>query len=684
MSRIALVILLAFLEGKEAPVKKNRPLNRLANEKSPYLKQHETNPVDWYPWGKEAFAKAKKENKPIFLSIGYSSCHWCHVMEHESFDDEEVAAYLNKHFVSIKLDREERPDIDAVYMKALTEVLGRQGGWPLSIWMTPEGKPFVGGTYYPKTQFLDLLERIHMAWADDEVRAKVLADGDNIVKHLQERYTPEAAEEFSPQLLELARHAAERHSDRVHGGFGEEPKFPNPSAVELMLRYHLRHDDKEALVVAELALTKMALGGIHDHVGGGFHRYSVTRDWLVPHFEKMLYDNGQLLELYAWAYAITGKSIYRETALDIGRWVQREMTGPEGGFYSAQDADDPGGPEHEGGFYIWSPDEVKALLPKEQAEAVLARFDITEKGNWDHRPGKSILQVRPQAPDADVGAALDTMYAAREKRPKPMTDTKVLAGWNGLMITGFCASWQMLGEKSHLESAVRAGEFVREHMWKDGRLKRRWAEGEAAHDAVLDDYAWTVRAWLDLYESTFDESWLRDAIALQAKADELFFDGAAGGYFYTAKDGEALIARGKDAFDHARPSGNGVMAQNLMRLMHLTGNLAYRERAQRTVAAFGGTAGRALFYYGALFNAVDYAADDTREIFVADGEGFDALVTAVWRSPRRNRVIAKVTPALTKLAPPAEGKVAVDGKAAAYVCRNFTCKAPTTDPAQLR
>ncbi|MHC4937392.1 MAG: thioredoxin domain-containing protein [Planctomycetota bacterium] len=670
-------------------------LNRLAKEKSPYLRQHATNPVDWYPWGKEALEKAKKEDKPIFLSIGYSSCHWCHVMEHESFADEEVAKVLNKYFVCIKVDREERPDVDAIYMKAVSEVMGQQGGWPLSVWLTPDTNPFFGATYFRKPHFIQVLEQIAEKWADPEWRKKIEADSAAITDHLNRAYARSEEGDISPQIIELARYAAERSSDRQLGGWGgpqHAPKFPNPTVLELLLRFHLRHQDKDALVTAELALTKMALGGIHDHVGGGFHRYSTTRDWLVPHFEKMLYDNAQLLPLYAWAYRITGKELYRQTALDTARWVRREMTGELGEFFSAQDADDPGGPEHEGGFYVWTPEQVAELLDDAEVQAVLLYYDISGKGNWDHKPGKSILQVRSTlsavAKDMKVSedkvaellaSARARMYEAREKRPKPMTDRKALAGWSGLMISGFCRSWQLLGEKSHLDAAVRAGTFLRERMWVDGRLRRRYAEGEAAHDGVLDDYAWVVAAWLDLYESTFDEQWLKDAIALQAKGDELFFDRAGGGYFYTPRDGEKLIARGKDAFDHARPAGNAIMAHNLLRLMRFTGDLSYSERARKTFGAFGESAGRALFYYSALLNALDFAAEDTREIFVAEGEGFDELVTAVWRHPNRNRVLAKPT-ALLK---PSQGKNAVDGKAAAYVCRNFTCLAPVTDPTKI-
>ena len=684
---------------RESAVKKE---NRLAQEKSPYLRQHRHNPVDWYPWGKAAFEKAQKDGKLIFLSIGYSSCHWCHVMEHESFDDDEVAALLNKHFVCVKVDREERPDVDAVYMDAV-QALRVQGGWPLSVWLTPDKEPIHGGTYFPKAHFLQLNERIQEMWSDPEGKKRMLQTSRGLVDFLKENSGGEDPDVVTVQMIELARYAAERSSDRELGGWGHAPafapKFPNCNAIELMLRYHLRHGDKEALAVATLALEKMALGGIHDHVGGGFHRYSTTRDWLVPHFEKMLYDNAQLLELYAWAFRITGNELFRAAAMDTARWVQREMTGDAGGFYSAQDADDPGGPEGEGGFYIWNPEGLIELLGKDAARAVALRYDVTAGGNWSHRKGESILQVVQPIPSvakemgrgeeevrALLAEALPKMYEAREKRPKPMTDTKVLAGWNGLMISGFCRAYQALGEPSHLESAVRAGTFVRNEMWRDGRLLRRWAEGEAAHDGVLDDYAWVVAAWLDLYECTFDESWLRDAIALQKKADELFQDAARGGYFYTAKDGEKLIVRGKDAYDKARPSGNGVMGQNLARLLHFTGNLAYREQAKRTIDAFGETVGRASYSSAQLLNALDFLADDTREIFVAgarDDAATKALIERVWRDPNPNRVIALVTPGLVKLLPPAKGKEPVDGKPAAYVCRGFACLAPVTDPEQI-
>jgi len=690
--------------------------NRLAQEKSPYLLQHATNPVDWYPWGEEAFAKAKEEDKPVFLSIGYSSCHWCHVMEHESFADEEVAKIMNEHFVNVKVDREERPDVDEVYMNAAQLMMRGGGGWPLSVWLTPEGKPFFAGTYFPKEAkfgrpgFTDILERIAGAWADPEQRKQIVDSGDRVANYVQEVYDIEEPGEIGKEALADARQATELHYDREHGGFAgapaHAPKFPSPSTVELLLRWAIRHDDADALAMVTHTLDRMAQGGIHDHVGGGFHRYSVTRDWLVPHFEKMLYDNAQLLSLYSWAWLVTGKDLYRDTARDIALWVGREMTGEGGGFYSAQDADDPGGPEGEGGFYIWDPAQVRELFPEEEeAKAVSAWYGITENGNWfvqghQENPGKSILQARRSKEEVatDAGITVDEldalieraearMYEVREKRPKPMTDTKVLAGWNGLMISGYCKAYQAFGDQAFLDAAVKAAKFLRENLTRDGKLLRRWADGEVAFDAVLPDYAYVIAAYLDLYESTFDEAWLEEAFRLADVTVELFYDPKEGGFFFTSKDGEKLIARGKPGFDNARPSGNGTMAFNLLRIAELTGRDEPRERAHETLEFYGNRVSQSALGFATILNALDYA-QGAREIFVAgprDDDATMALVEAIWHDPDPNRVLALATaPGIEELLPPAKGKVTVDGKPAAYVCRNFTCDAPVTDPAKLR
>ncbi|MCK6459441.1 MAG: thioredoxin domain-containing protein [Planctomycetes bacterium] len=699
------------LAAQEAAVAKT---NRLALEKSAYLRQHAGNPVDWYPWGDEAFAKAKAEGKPVFLSIGYSSCHWCHVMEHESFADEEVAAFLNAHFVAVKVDREERPDVDDIYMTAVVYGVqrGSGGGWPLSVWLTPDGKPFFGGTYFPKRTdptigrpgFLDILERIRELWGDPETRGSLEEQGGKLADVVRAVSGMDQSGPLGEDALADARRDIALGYDRDLGGFSSPPhfapKFPGPTTIEAVLRASLRRaDDAEARAMARATLERMARGGIRDHVGGGFHRYSVTRDWLVPHFEKMLYDNAQLLGLYAWAYLVTGDELFARTARDISRWVRREMTHPEGGFHAAQDADDPGGPEGEGGFYVWTPAGIDALFDAREAAILKEWFDVTEGGNWHERPGKSILQLERTEEEAARAAGMEPaafralvdrstarMYAEREKRPKPMTDTKVLTSWNALMISGFCRAHQALGDREDLDAAVAAGRFLRKHLVRDGRVLRRWSDGEAAHEGVLDDYAHLVAAFLDLYETTFDRAWLEDALALQRKTIELFHDPEAGGFWFTAKDGEKLLARGKPGFDSAVPSGNGAMAMNLLRIHRLTGDREARELALRTIAGFGGSIAQSPLGTGALLNALDFAREGAREIFIAGDPAAPAtraLVEAVWRNPDPNRVVALVTPGLEKLLPPAAGKTPVGGKPAAYVCRDFACEAPVTDPKAL-
>ncbi len=692
--------------------------NRLGEEKSVYLRQHATNPVHWFPWCDEAFEIARREDKPVFLSIGYSSCHWCHVMEHESFADEEVAKILNEHFICIKVDREERPDVDEVYMKAVVAMMGGQGGgWPLSAWLTPDRKPFHGGTYFPKRTdprfgrigFIEVLTRIAEAWANPEVRKQLEEQGAKIADFVQTIYDAEEPAAIDADALKDARSSSELYYDKADGGFAgpprHAPKFPSPSTLEMLLRWALRHDDADARKMVTHTLDRMARGGIHDHIGGGFHRYSTTRDWLVPHFEKMLYDNAQLLGLYAWAYCATGEELYADTARDIALWVRREMTNEQGGFFSAQDADDPGGPEGEGGFYVWDPAEIHALFDDQEARVVTAWFDISEKGNWflpdgrQEKPGKSLLQakrtiaetaeaarVAPDAVPAILARARARMYEVREKRPKPITDPKVLTAWNALMVSGFCKAYQALGDEDLLESAVRGARFLKRNLVRDGRVLRRWADGEAAYDGVLDDHAYLLAAYLDLFETTFEQEWLKDALALKDTTLELFHDPDDGGFFYTSKQGEELIARGKPGFDNARPSGNGVMAMNLLRIAELTGDAEPRAQARKTLEYYGARVTQAALGFGAILNALDFAQPGTREIFIAGDPGdaaTRAMVEAVWRDPDPNRVLAVVTPGLEKLLPPAAGKTTVVGRPAAYVCRNFTCDAPTTDPAKL-
>jgi hypothetical protein len=688
-----LAVLLAACGGEPDAPPERRMTNRLAREKSPYLLQHANNPVDWYPWGEEAFEKARREEKPIFLSIGYSSCHWCHVMEHESFADPEIAKILNEHFVPVKVDREERPDIDDVYMNAVT-AMGVGGGWPLSAWLTPDGRPFTGGTYFPpedafgRPSFRRILLAVKEWWDDPAKREELRTRGARVAEFLAEAYGSPGGGELKPDALAEARRSLDSAFDAEHGGFGAAPKFPSPSTLEFALRLGLRGKDGAALSMVVTTLRKMALGGIHDHVGGGFHRYSTTRDWLVPHFEKMLYDNAQLLGLYSWAFLATKEELFASTARDIARWVAREMTDPAGGFYSAQDADDPGGPEGEGGFYVWTPEGLSALFPAEEAEKLGLWLDVKPGGNWHEKPGKSILQrVRPSEEAAQLlSRALGRMYAEREKRPKPMTDTKVLADWNALMISGLCRAWQALGEKPHLDAAVKAGEFLTTTLLRDGRIVRRWRDGEAAHGGVLDDYAFSIQALLDLYESTLDRRWLSLALALGRTAVDLFHDPEKGAWFFTAKDGERLIARGKNGFDQARPSGNGVMAMNDLRIAEMTGDASARSRAQGTFDFFGARVAQTALGSSALLSALDFSRGGVRQVFLAGKRGdpaLEALARAVWRDPDPHRVLALAEPGVEEMLPPAKGKTPVGGRAAAYVCRDFACLAPVTDPAAL-
>jgi len=670
--------------------------NRLAHEKSPYLRQHAENPVDWYPWGDEAFAKAAAEGKPVFLSIGYSSCHWCHVMEHESFADPELAKFLNERFVSVKVDREERPDVDDVYMNAVT-AMGVGGGWPLSAFLAPDRTPFTGGTYFPpvdsfgRPSFRRVLQSIAEWWGDPERRKELETRGRKVAEFVKEAYESPGQGELDPGALERARRSLDACFDATHGGFGSAPKFPSPTTVEFALRWAIREKDASALAMAEKTLDAMALGGIHDHVGGGFHRYSTTRDWLVPHFEKMLYDNAQLLGLYAWAFLATGKPLYAETARDIALWVAREMTDPSGGFYSAQDADDPGGPEGEGGFYVWTPGELAAVLGRDEAEKLALWLDVRPGGNWHEKPGKSILQrVRPAEESKELlDRARARLYEARERRPKPMTDRKILADWNGLMISGLCRAHQALGDAALLDAALRAGAFVLATMVEEGRVvRRRVCEGEGAHLGVLDDHAFLVQACLDLYETSFERRWLEAALSIAARARDLFHDGAGrGGWFYTARDGEALLARGKNGYDQARPSGNGVMAMNDLRIAALTGDAAARERAEGTFSFFGARVAESALGFSALLSALEFSRGGVRQIFFAgrrDDPALRSLVEAAWRDPDPHRVLALAEPGVEALLPAARGKAPAAGRAAAYVCRDFACRAPVTDPAALR
>jgi hypothetical protein len=675
--------------------------NRLILESSPYLRQHAHNPVNWYPWGDEAFATATKLGRPVLLSVGYSTCHWCHVMEEESFEDEEIAALLNRDYVAIKVDREVRPDVDEAYMSVVQALTGG-GGWPMTVWLTPGREPFYGGTYFPprdgargaRVGFLTLLQRLHDAFTTQPLEIATRAT------QVVERVRQQAASAPGSELPGSAKlHAAfERWSagfDAVHGGFYGAPKFPMPPALDFLLRYHRRTSNARALEMVTLTLEKMAAGGIHDQVGGGFHRYATDAAWQVPHFEKMLYDNAQLARLYVAAYQVTRREPLARVARDVLDYVAREMTAPGGGFYAASDADSEG---EEGRFFLWTPAEIRAVLDAPQAEAVLAYYAVSESGNF---AGRNILHV--SRPLADVAAGLATtpddltrllvaarprLYAARQRRVLPHTDTKILTGWNGLMISAFARAGSALDDQAYVERARAAARFAVDHMRREGRLQRSWIDGAAHEDAFLDDYAYLAAGLLDLYEATFDLTWLRAAIELQDTLARDFWDPAHGAFFLTDAAREVTLTRTKPDDDGALPSGNAVAIEGLLRLAELTGDDRWRARADRALQALGPQVERA----PALLAALDFRLDRPKEIVIVRSAGGDGGAAALLATVRAvylpNHILTVATEGAElahqrELIPLVGGKEAIDKAATAYVCEQHVCARPTSDPAVL-
>ncbi len=694
--------------------------NRLIREKSPYLLQHAHNPVDWYPWGEEAFAKARRENKPIFLSVGYSTCHWCHVMARESFENEEIAAVLNQHFVSIKVDREERPDIDKVYMSYVQATTGG-GGWPMSVWLTPSLKPFVGGTYYPpedrwgRPGFTSILLRIAEAWELD--RDRIVAAADSAVEHLRQATitAPDPSLELERELLDTAYAQIRSSYDSRHGGFGGAPKFPRPSAPDFMLRYHARTGKQDALDMTRHTLREMAKGGMYDHLGGGFHRYSVDERWHVPHFEKMLYDQAQLVCTYLDAYQVTQDAAFARVARQTLDYVRRDLTGPAGQFYSAEDADSdiPGKPGHhaEGAFYVWERDEIDAVLGAQATDIFCFHYGIGKAGNVRDDPHgefqrKNILYVAHSAAETsdrfgkspdEVVRLLDQarrkLFVRRTERPRPHLDDKTITAWNGLMISAFARAHQVLDEHNYLESARAAAGFIRTRLYdgQRGLLLRRYRDGEAAIDGYLDDYAFLIRGLLDLYEASFDAEYLTWAIALQNKQNDLFWDPSGGGYFDTTGQDEAVLLRMKNDYDGAEPSPNSISVLNLLRLAQMTDHSQYRTKADKTLAAFAAHLTRAPHAMPQMMAAFDYHLDQPKQIIIAGdpaAEDTQRLLREVHARFIPNKIVLLADGADNQQALARHfGFVAsiqrLDGKATAYVCENNVCKLPTTDPAQL-
>ena len=699
--------------------------NRLAQEKSPYLLQHSHNPVDWYPWGEEAFAKARREDKPIFLSIGYSTCHWCHVMAHESFENEEVAATMNREFVNIKVDREERPDVDRVYMTFVQATTGG-GGWPMSVWLTPDLKPFVGGTYFPPEDrygqpgFKKVLERIAAAWKQDH--EKIAGQGARIVEALREAQTaqPAAAEKIDAKILSAAYEQFSRSFDARDGGFGSAPKFPRPVTLNFLSRFYARDPSsdsgKHALEMDLITLRKMAAGGMHDHLGGGFHRYSVDRYWHVPHFEKMLYDQAQLALAYLDAFQITQDRQFASVARDILDYVARDMTSKEGGYFSAEDADslfEHGKPEHgEGAFYIWTKNEIDTALGN-AAEIFDFHYGVQSHGNapegsdpQDEFRGKNILIERHtiaetaqhfQKPEDAVRDLLrqsrEKLFAIRSKRPRPHLDDKIIAAWNGLMISAYARAAQILDEPRYLKSATLATNFVRAHLWDDSKktLYRSYREGRGRVEGFADDYAFVIHGLLDLYEASFDIEWLKFAIELQETQDRLFFDGKNGGYFSTSGKDESVVLRMKDDNDSAEPAASSVAAHNLLRLAQIRDKKQWEERAEKTISAFRTTLSRFPSAMPQILVALDFSSRKPRQIVIAgkkDAPETKALLSEVHRHflPTTILLVADGAEGQKYLGEDLEAidrMSMVDEKPAAYVCENFTCKAPVIDSNQL-
>lgn len=670
--------------------------NRLIHEKSPYLLQHAYNPVDWYPWGEEAFQKAIRENKPIFLSIGYSTCHWCHVMERESYEDEEVAKILNENFVSIKIDREERPDIDNIYM-AVCQAMTGSGGWPLNLFLTPERKPFFAGTYFPKTErygtpgFIAILNQISNLWKTNQ--QSVITSGNQVTNVLQSMAATTPGVILTEETLKHAYEQLRDSFDNIYGGFGSSPKFPTPHNYTFLLRWWKRSKDPMSLEMVEKTLERMGRGGMYDHVGGGFHRYSTDEYWLVPHFEKMLYDQALTAMAYTEAYQATGKTYYADIAKGIFAYVLRDMTSPEGGFYSAEDADSEG---IEGKFYVWTPDEIIQILGEKDGKIFCDYYDVSKEGNFEE---KNILHVdksfeaftklegiKPEALQELLRTGHEKLFAVREKRMHPHKDDKILTSWNGLMIAALAKGAQAMHEPIYAQAAMRAADFILDILrQKDGTLLRRYRLGDAAIPGYLDDYAYFVWGLTEMYEASFEVKYLKAALDINKQMIENFWDKKDGGFFFSGARNEQLIAQTKEIYDGATPSGNSVALLNIVRLGRMTGNLDLEKMAEQIIKTFGETISQHPSGYTQFMCALDLALGPTKEIVIA-GEP-DQKDTKLMLQEIRKRFLPRkfllLHPSKDKsienIAQFVKKQLPIEGKATAYICENYACNAPTND-----
>lgn len=668
--------------------------NHLIHETSPYLLQHAHNPVDWYPWGEEAFAKARAENKPVLLSIGYSACHWCHVMAHESFEDDEIARLMNENFVNIKVDREERPDLDQIYMNAV-QMMTHHGGWPMTVFLTPEGVPFYGGTYFPPQDRYNIpgfpRVLIGVAEAYSQRRQDITETGTSLLNEL--RRLSQSATSDSPvekELLDTAYAGIVRSYDSTNGGFGGAPKFPPAMTLEFLLHAYARTGNEETLQIVNHTCRKMAEGGIYDQLGGGFHRYSTDARWLVPHFEKMLYDNALLSRLYLHHFQVTQSKSSRETVEGVLDYVLREMTDARGGFYSTQDADSEG---HEGKFFVWDNNEIRSTLGETAAAIFCDYYNVTEKGNFE---GRNILNVTRTLEDVAVSnnvtveqlaeslsLSRGTLFELREKRVKPDRDEKIITAWNGLMLASFAEAGVILNRADYTDAARRNADFILSNLRRDGLLLRTYKDAQAKFNAYLEDYAFFIEGLVTLYETTGEFRWLNEALQLTDRMIEEFWDEEHGGFYFTGNSHENLIVRSKDYFDNATPSGNSVAAGVLLRSAILTGKDQYRNLA---IAVFREAADSARRYpsgFGYLLSDIDFLLSTPKEVAIVgrDGADIQPLLREVWRNYLPNKVVAPsvVHEGEATVLPLLQDRPTLNDQATAYVCEHYTCKQPVTD-----
>jgi uncharacterized protein YyaL (SSP411 family) len=677
--------------------------NRLIEESSPYLLQHAHNPVDWFAWKDEAFEKAKKEDKPIFLSIGYSSCHWCHVMEKESFENSNTARILNEFFICIKVDREERQDIDEVYMNAVQAMTG-SGGWPLSVFMTPDCKPFFAGTYFPpvdlpgRPSFDKVLLTIAQAWRDN--REQITNSADQIRQSLANIFQNPKHHTISEEILTAANFQLQKNFDDVNGGFGKAPKFPQAGNLLTLLNYWYRTEDTQSLEMVEKTLIAMAKGGICDQLSGGFHRYTVDERWLVPHFEKMLYDQALLSKVYIHTYQATGKDFYANIAKDIFEYILNEMTDADGGFYTAQDADTQG---HEGAFYIWEMDEIEKVLGKHEAEVFNKYYGVTNKGNFQEK--KNILHInrslellaeiyneKPEKIETIIAQSRLKLMEERNKRPKPQKDDKIITGWNGLMISAMALGGAVLNEKKYLKAAEKCMDFILKNLVKDKRLMRYYRDGKVVNLGVLDDYAFLAMAMIDLYEADFEVKWIVEANKLALDMIDLF-ENPDGGFYLSGKDDEQLFIKSTPSFDNPIPSGNSVAAMVLLKLGKITSEQKYIERAKMVLDANSSQLAQAPALMSYMLCAFDFFVGPSQEIVIAtnnSGKNEAKKMLKVLRSSfLPNSVLLmhqdnKDKPILEKIAPYIKGQTSINDTATVYICNNYVCGSPITSIAQLK